>query len=280
VGINNFLRKIFLKISIKSIDLISDNSNSGEALFFLNQKLLEKIGYGIEQSLLKNGEAKALKWLIELLEKSKLDTELVVFDVGANVGLYTKMLRSITCVKSKFYLFEPNPSVFNQLKSFSCIDDNIVTVNKGVGDYSGKVKLFFSENLHVLSSLYSRDLVHKGLSLSENTEVEIVTVDEFCRTNNISEIDLLKIDVEGSEWNILKGAESMLASNSIKAIQFEFGGTNIDARTYFKDFYSLLNHRYNIYLIRPNELYQISHYSEHLEIFLTSNYLAVLKTIQ
>ena len=50
-------------------------------------------------------------------------------------------------------------------------------------------------------------------------------------------IDLLKLDVEGNELLALKGLSDSI--EYIKIIQFEFGGSNIDSRTYFQDFYYL-----------------------------------------
>jgi hypothetical protein len=69
----------------------------------------------------------------------------------------------------------------------------------------------------------------------------------------------------------------MLKGNKIKFIQFEFGGTDIDARVFFRDFYFLLSPKYNIYRILKNGLYPIKVYKESEEIFITTNYLAILK---
>jgi hypothetical protein len=71
----------------------------------------------------------------------------------------------------------------------------------------------------------------------------------------------------------------MLDENKIKAIQFEFGGCNIDSRTYFKDFWNMLHEKYYIYRILKNGLHEMPKYSEFLEIFHYSNFLAVNKEI-
>jgi hypothetical protein len=82
------------------------------------------------------------------------------------------------------------------------------------------------------------------------------------------------MDVEGNELNILNGAKRMIENDSIDFIQFEFGGCNIDSRTFFQDFFYLLKERYRIYRILKNGLYPIDSYSEKYEIFITTNYLA------
>ena len=52
------------------------------------------------------------------------------------------------------------------------------------------------------------------------------------------EIDIMKLDVEGHELDVLEGSRKTI--NSIKLIQFEFGGCNIDSKTFFQDFYYFL----------------------------------------
>jgi hypothetical protein len=65
----------------------------------------------------------------------------------------------------------------------------------------------------------------------------------------------------------------MIKNNRIKYIQFEFGGTNIDSKIYFRDFYYMLNNDYKIYRILRNGLRYINRYEEKLEIFSYSNFL-------
>lgn len=91
----------------------------------------------------------------------------------------------------------------------------------------------------------------------------------------------------GLKWNcpeilkkilkVLKGAKDLIGKNSIDFIQFEFGGANIDSRTYFQDFYYLLTPYYKIYRILKDGLIAIDAYKEIYEIFLTTNFLAILK---
>ena len=53
----------------------------------------------------------------------------------------------------------------------------------------------------------------------------------------MEDIDLLKLDVEGHELEVLRGGVRMFAQRRVKMVSFEFGGCNIDSRTYFRDFY-------------------------------------------
>ncbi len=81
----------------------------------------------------------------------------------------------------------------------------------------------------------------------------------------------------GHEVAILQGARRMLAEDLISMIQFEFGPANIYSRRYFYNFWSILSERFDIFRIIPQRIVPISYYGEHVEIFLTTNYLAIIK---
>jgi hypothetical protein len=66
----------------------------------------------------------------------------------------------------------------------------------------------------------------------------------------------------------------MIDGGKIDFIQFEFGGTDIDSRTFFRDFYFLLNDKYRIYRIVKDGVYPIRDYGESYESFLPTNFLA------
>ncbi len=69
----------------------------------------------------------------------------------------------------------------------------------------------------------------------------------------------------------------MLNERKIRFIQFEFGGTDIDSRVFFQDFYYLLKDNYSLYRIVKDGLVKIDGYKEKYEIFDTINFLAELK---
>jgi hypothetical protein len=81
------------------------------------------------------------------------------------------------------------------------------------------------------------------------------------------------MDVEGHELSVLKGGLANL--EKIKVIQFEFGGCNIDTRTFFQDFwYTLTPLGFSIFRISPSGRIKIERYSEEEEYFKTSNFIA------
>jgi hypothetical protein len=106
----------------------------------------------------------------------------------------------------------------------------------------------------------------------------VCTLDSFAEEEDLAKIDFLKMDIEGHELSALGGASRLLERKVIRALSFEFGGCNIDSRTYFQDFWHLLRDSgFQVFRILPRgRLLRIDHYSEHLEVFTTTNYLAAL----
>jgi hypothetical protein len=88
----------------------------------------------------------------------------------------------------------------------------------------------------------------------------------------------LKIDTEGSELEVLKGAEKMLCNKKIDIIQFEFNSLNVISRVFLKDFYDILKD-FSLYRINTNCLIPLPKYDTENEIFKYQNFLAVRRDL-
>lgn len=206
----------------------------------------------------------------------------VVFDVGANVGDYSLLVKR--CMPSATVrAFEPAHTTYQQLVAhLNEAGSDVKPYNIGFSDSEKTVQLFSyaieGQEASLLSSIDQRlptQVVEVKTSASE--QITVNTIDAFCTRENIERIDFLKLDVEGHELSVLHGAAGMLAEGLISMVQFEFGPANIYSRTFFFDFWSLLSESFAIYRIVPNGIAPIHYYGEHREIFLTTNYLAVKK---
>lgn len=235
---------------------------------WLNQFSLLGMNIGGGGDFRYSGEKPALFYIRNHLKNL---SDPILFDVGANVGNYSILLREVFGNKAKIYSFEPSHKTFHKL-SLNVGGKNLY--NFGFGSENKKVNLYSNPNKSGLASVYERNLEHVNLSLKDSEEVEIITLDSFCKEHDIKHIDFLKIDVEGHELEVLRGAEKLINSGMLDFIQFEFGGCNIDSRTYFKDFYYLLKDKYKIYRIVKDGVYPINKYREIYEAFNTTNYLA------
>ena len=208
----------------------------------------------------------------------------VVFDVGANVGDYSALIHSLI-PSARICAFEPAAPVYEQLVDHLSTLGNadiLRAFNFGFSDEEKTVDLYsYTVEGHAASVISSIDrrLPTQVLQVEvANTEqINVRTLDGFCASQSIERIDFLKLDVEGHELAVLRGARGMLERGAISMIQFEFGPANIYSRTYFYDFWSMLSDRYNIFRIIPGGMVPITDYGEHLEVFLTTNYFARLK---
>lgn len=233
---------------------------------------LKGLHIGEGGSINSSGELYVLKGL---QKQQGIDSKLTIFDVGANIGNYSKMIKDIFKDKAKVFAFEPSKKTFQKLLQNTNHLSNITCFNFGFGNEETRLNLYSNKDESGLASVYKRKLDHFNIEMNLNELIELRTIDGFCRENKINHINLLKIDVEGHELKVLEGARNMLSSQKIDFIQFEFGGCNIDSKTYFQDFYYLLKDNYHIYRVLKDGIFKIEKYKETYEIFKTTNFLAI-----
>ena len=209
------------------------------------------------------------------------NTPQIFIDIGAHKGLYTKeVLHKFPNIEC--YLFEPSPSNTIILKNKFENLNNVHISTNALSNRTGKQKIYFDNPGSQLTSLTQRRLDHFHMYMNSSEEIETTRFDEFWKTtdtylnNPNTIIDYVKIDVEGHELNVLEGFGSLIKNMGL--IQFEFGGSNIDTRTFFQDFWHFFKNKlydFSIYRIAPNGLIPITHYSESDECFQTTNYIAI-----
>lgn len=158
---------------------------------------------------------------------------MIVFDVGANIGTLTLLFSNLAGENGKVYAFEASSQVFQQLKIICDASrrDYIHPNHLAMSDSDGYLKLnIYEEKYSTWNTLADRPLEKYGLDVRSIgcESVLATTLDSFCYKNNIDTIDLLKIDVEGAEFQVLSGAKKMLQEKRIKCCIFEFGGTTFD----------------------------------------------------
>jgi len=212
-----------------------------------------------------NGEA-------DFIKKSSSDFK-IVFDVGANIGEWSNLISDML-PNGKIYSFEPSRKTFSTLEK-NIKKENILAFNLGLGDKTEQKVFYNYGDDSTLNSSINR--VIKSHTQTMET-VDFDTLENFCREKNIDQISFLKIDVEGGELAVLKGSEKLITAGKINYIQFEYGGTYIDANILLKDIFTFFENKpYEIYKIMQKNLQKINQYDPELENFQYANYLAILK---
>ncbi|MFW5701012.1 MAG: FkbM family methyltransferase [Cyclobacteriaceae bacterium] len=228
---------------------------------------LDGLNYGKGSSIDTSGELFLLIYLNRKLSSRK--GKITLFDVGANIGDYTKRLaETFQKYEVEIFSFEPSAKTFKLLKE-NIPADFIQAINLGLGAKEENLKIYHNSLGSNYASIYERE------DSEETEDIIITTLDIFCNDRSIEKISFLKIDIEGNEYNCLLGAQNLLNHKRIDFIQFEFGVSSIYARTYFKDIFDLLNiNGYYVYRLLKDGFQQIQNYHHSQEIFATTVYVA------
>ena len=235
---------------------------------YVNDPAFVNTGYN-NSTMAVNGEVEVVKKLIP--------ENAVVFDVGANVGEWSRyVLDNKPTVQ--LYAFEPIPTVYDKLRN------NLLKTschNLAISDKNGSQPFFHYNSTSTsseLSGLYHRPLVDQMLgAVPIAITVQTKTLDTFCSEKEIHRIDFLKIDTEGAELSVLKGASNLLHNHLVTMIQFEYGGTYTDSNTTLKQVYDLLRgYGYTIYRIIPSGFVWVTTWDDSLENYSYSNWLATI----
>jgi FkbM family methyltransferase len=200
-----------------------------------------------------------------------------IFDIGANVGLWTTLALRIKPT-AHIHCFEPSRNAFQRLLS-NRFPPNVVCNNFGMSSAPGKAKLYLFDEGSGINSLYQRQgLESFGLSTQQREEtITLGTVDHYCLERGIQAIDFAKVDVEGHELEVFKGMTRMLRSRQVRIIQFEYGGCNIDAGVLLKDIFAFFkSFSYTFYKIFPKGLKPVVKYDQRFENFQYQNW-AIIK---
>jgi len=190
----------------------------------------------------------------KIMEILKAEKKLVIFDVGCFRGVFTKnILKLIGKKKFKFFLFDINKNtkeyISNLLLSKNISYNEIALSNKnGTAKYN--YNSFFESSGSSLSPLYrddtkwvsSRKFILKILQQNTNDYMEYkvptLTLDTFVKRKKIKSIDILKVDIDGFEYEFLQGAKNTIKKNKVKVILIE---VNDKKKNYIKKEKKIIN---------------------------------------
>lgn len=136
----------------------------------------------------------------------------VIVDIGANIGFYALMEAKLVGPKGKVYAIEPVPHIMEILKYNIELNEysNIETFPFAIGEENHRASMYTYKDWNH-SSLISPDST-RGLAMADKIDVDVVTLDEFLKDKRFP--NLIRMDVEGFEYYIIRGMKNILESGS------------------------------------------------------------------
>jgi FkbM family methyltransferase len=212
------------------------------------------------------------EFLITILQNF-LQKNSIIFDIGANVGLFTLPFAKILASSGMVYSFEPNMQI--RLKLLNNIKLNVLK-NVVIEEYALQNDPTIStQEFYVRHALQEDGRINYGIStLTKNPShninmeiVKIITLDNYIDKYNVNNIDLLKIDVEGTDFDVLIGGKKCIDMYK-PIIVYEFSPI-LDNEINFKNtklcFEFLKNKNYIQFRLNKNNLTELKSYDPSID---------------
>lgn len=218
--------------------------------------------------------AGTIKMENDLVHKLLGTKPLLAIDIGGNVGEYSAELRRRNA-DLEIHVFEPSSTNLIKLNQRFGLDKGVHILPYAVSDRGESATLYSNVPGSGLASLTQRRLDHFNIEFDVREEVKTIRFEEYWRNSLSSRpMDIVKIDIEGHELSALNGFGDSI--KKVRVLQFEFGGCNIDTRTFFQDYWYYFKERgFDLFRITPFGVQKIIKYQEADEFFSTTNYIAV-----
>lgn len=195
------------------------------------------------------------------------------FDVGANRGEWAEGILA-AAPDARITCYEPVPATFALLHS-NVTSDRAELINAALSDSAGKLAIQSVIGRPELSSMHADYSAHKDV---ETVEIETRTCDEELARLGIDHLEVLKVDAEGHDLAVLKGAHQALVAGRIDFIQFEYNFATLAAQRSLKAFFDLLSEHYLMCRLLPNGLEAMAYHAS-LDHFGQSNWICVRRSL-
>jgi FkbM family methyltransferase len=269
------MRRFVISFFDRFLDLIFDTAQQVR----LGMHILNRVRGDNDYDPRSNGEY----WALQEIKRQFQGKDIVILDVGANVGDWTRQAAAGLSPGSVVYGIEPVRATFERYQEAAAASPSaakIRPIHAALSDRDGEGTIFVDGDLNTTNSLHEHRLTERQGGPSPRNGKQETTLlmrgDALCRREGIERIHFLKIDVEGHEVSVLLGFEEMLSRKAIDYIQFEYVHCWIDAGHFLREpFELLLKKGYVLGKLAGDRILFIDAYDKSLEKFEYANYFAV-----
>lgn len=237
------------------------------------QFVLSRARLDVPNDLHTNGESYLQQWILDLVP---LNRKVCVIDVGANVGRWSASMLAAAKQAGRssdldLHAFEPSAYTFDHL-SAALVGESVTRRRIAVSDRPG------SSILHVITPGAGTNSLHptsRSATGGSKEKVATTTLDAYAGEFGVREVTLVKIDTEGHDLAVLRGAQTLLAEHRISVVQFEYNYRWIYAHCFLRDAFDLLDpFGYRLGKLTPFGVEFYPGWDPVLETFVEGNYVA------
>ncbi len=209
-------------------------------------------------------------------ENALSGTPVIAIDVGANVGRWSDDLVAFWDAAGgspellQVHAFEPAPGAQERLRSLAATRaPRMVVVPGALGAAEGRAQLSL-----VGATAGTNTLLPLGRPSQPRIEVDVTTLDAYCERRSIYDVTVLKIDAEGTDLEVLRGATGLFSRRSIRWVQFEYNYRWIAGRNFLRDVFELITPLgYKVGKLTDRGVEPYPHWHPELESFREGNYV-------
>jgi FkbM family methyltransferase len=241
-------------------NILLKSLNGGDQIYFEFNDITMVLSLndpGISRELLHFGEREVeatemMRTIYTNLEQQN-DDKVVIIEIGANRGYYAFQACKILGDVGEVYAIEPAPENIKALKEGKNINDFDSTLRvdqMAIGNENGESKLLISNhsNCHTLGKIQSAPESIQRKYNGETRYVKVMTLDDYVDLNGIdpAEIDVVRMDVEGYEWHVFDGMDSIISADTALTIFCELHPHRVQNRRILSILETLENNNFNI----------------------------------
>ena len=219
-----FLKKQWNRVGVGRIPLMS------RIFDFAIELIIRVLSWQKHMILAKNeNPGTKLRYLIRWYEydsvivcKNLIKPGMTVFDIGADIGYYTKLFSESVGKHGTVWAFEPNPDSYELLSKNTerGIYKNVILMKSAVSDINGEAR-FFAMSASGKHGFYDTSRINEGVHQMKEIHVPTVCIDEFLKEKGIPGVSFVKMDIEGAEPRALAGMKKTVANSKNLAMMIE-----------------------------------------------------------